>query len=207
MELAKGKRRHFLYRLFCPKEIFFKICVLSQCILYWIHVQNLHTFTYQKHYCIHFSCLFLKSSKAFSVSLRSTLGSRIDILWIEIILRSSRPEVFCKKGVLKKITILTRFTGKRLHQSLFFDKVEGLRHTTLFKKRIWHRCIPVNITKFLRTPILKNIYGRMLLGNSRRQQGSYFHNDVLYISFTFILKHFSCIKLFIFWIENLLLTL
>ena len=28
--------------------IFFNICVLSQCILYWIHFQNIHTFTYQK---------------------------------------------------------------------------------------------------------------------------------------------------------------
>ena len=28
MELAKEKRGHFLYRLFCPKGIIFKICVL-----------------------------------------------------------------------------------------------------------------------------------------------------------------------------------
>ena len=25
----------------------FNICVLSQCIVYWIHFQNIHTFTYQ----------------------------------------------------------------------------------------------------------------------------------------------------------------
>ena len=31
------KMRHFLCRLFCPKEIFLDICVLSQCIVYWIH--------------------------------------------------------------------------------------------------------------------------------------------------------------------------
>ena len=34
--------------------------------------------------------------------------------------RSSRPEVFCKKGVRKKFA---KFTGKHLCQSLFFDKV------------------------------------------------------------------------------------
>ena len=28
--------------------LFFKICVLCQCIVYWIHLQNMHTFTYQK---------------------------------------------------------------------------------------------------------------------------------------------------------------
>ena len=34
--------------------------------------------------------------------------------------RSSRAEVFCKKGVLKNIA---KFTGKHLCQSLFFNKV------------------------------------------------------------------------------------
>ena len=42
------ERTYFLYRLFFLKEFFFKICVLSQCILYWIHFQNIHTITHQK---------------------------------------------------------------------------------------------------------------------------------------------------------------
>ena len=37
--------------------------------------------------------------------------------------RRSRPEVFCKKGVLRNFT---KFTGKHLCQSLFFNKVAGL---------------------------------------------------------------------------------
>ena len=37
--------------------------------------------------------------------------------------RDSRPEVFCKKGVLKKFI---KFTEKDLCQSLFFNKVETL---------------------------------------------------------------------------------
>ena len=52
--------------------------------------------------------------------------------------RSSRPEVFCKKDVLRNFT---KFTGKHLCQSLF-----------LLKKRLWYRCFPVNFAKFLRTP-------------------------------------------------------
>ena len=36
------------------------------------------------------------------------------------IFRSSRPEVFCKKGVFKNFT---KFTGKNLCQSFFFNKV------------------------------------------------------------------------------------
>ena len=62
--------------------------------------------------------------------------------------RSSRLEVFCKKGVLKNFA---KFTGKHLCHSLFFHKVVGLRPTTLLKKRPWHRCFPVNFAKFSRT--------------------------------------------------------
>ena len=63
--------------------------------------------------------------------------------------RSSRLEVFCKKDVLKNFA---KFIGKYLCQSFFFNKVVGLRSATLLKKRLWHRCFPVNFAKFLRTP-------------------------------------------------------
>ena len=56
--------------------------------------------------------------------------------------RSSRPEVFCRKGVLRNFT---KFTGKHLCHSLFFNKV------AVIKKRLWRRCFPVNFMKFLRT--------------------------------------------------------
>ena len=56
-----------------------------------------------------------------------------------------------KEGVLKNFA---KFTGKHLCHSLFFNKVKGLWPATLLKKRLWHRCFPVNITKFLRTLFL-----------------------------------------------------
>ena len=62
---------------------------------------------------------------------------------------TSRPEVLFKKGVLRN---LTKFTGKHLCQSLFLNKVAGLRPATLLKKRLWYKCFPVNFVKFLRTP-------------------------------------------------------
>ena len=37
-------------------------------------------------------------------------------------IRSSRPEVFCKKGVLRNFT---KFTGKHLCQSLFLIKLQA----------------------------------------------------------------------------------
>ena len=42
--------------------------------------------------------------------------------------RSSRPEVFCKKGSLRNFA---KFTGKHLCQSLFFNKVAGVSKETL----------------------------------------------------------------------------
>ena len=53
----------------------------------------------------------------------------------------------------------TKFTGKHLCWSLFFDKVAGLRPETLFKKKLQHRCLPVYFVKFLRTLSLKNTSG------------------------------------------------
>ena len=70
------------------------------------------------------------------------------------------PKVFKTKGVLN---IFAKFAGKHRPQSLFFNKVAGLRPATLLKKRLWHRCFPVNFAKLLRTPILKNICERLLL--------------------------------------------
>ena len=45
------------------------------------------------------------------------------------IFRSSRPYVFCKKGVLS-----AKFTGKHLCQSPFFNKVEDLQACNFIKK-------------------------------------------------------------------------
>ena len=50
--------------------------------------------------------------------------------------RSSRPEVFCKKGVLRNFA---KFTGKHKYQSLFFNKVGEISKSTFF-----HRTSPVD---------------------------------------------------------------
>ena len=43
------------------------------------------------------------------------------------------------------------------------NKVAGLQGCNFIKKRLQHRCFPVNIVKFLRTAILKNACERLLL--------------------------------------------
>ena len=35
-------------------------------------------------------------------------------------------------------------------ESLFFNKVADLRPATLLKKRLWHRCFPMDFAKFLK---------------------------------------------------------
>ena len=58
--------------------------------------------------------------------------------------------MLCKKGVLRNFAI---FIGKHLCWSLFLINLQAIRH----------RCFPVNIVHFLRTPILKNICERLFL--------------------------------------------
>ena len=73
------------------------------------------------------------------------------------IYRSSPQEVFCKKGVLGNFA---KFTGKHLRHSLFFNQIADPMSATLLKKRLWHRCSPVNFAKFFkntffyRTPVM-----------------------------------------------------
>ena len=54
-------------------------------------------------------------------------------------LQKQPPEVFCKKRCTKAPP------------------------ATLLKKRLRHRCFPVNFAKFLRTPFSQNTSGRLLL--------------------------------------------
>ena len=74
--------------------------------------------------------------------------------------RSSHQTCSIIKGGLRNFA---KFTGKHLCQSLFFNKVTGLRPATLLKKGLWHRCFLLNFAKFPRTPFLQNLSGRLLL--------------------------------------------
>ena len=73
----------------------------------------------------------------------------LSYIWLNVYLQKHLPEVFCFPRNF------TKFTGKHLCQSLFFNKVA--------KKRLWHRCFPVIFVKFLRTPFLQTTSWRLLL--------------------------------------------
>ena len=66
-----------------------------------------------------------------------------------------------------------------------------LTPATLLKKRIWHRCFPVNFVKFLRTPFLQNTSGRMLLKMFQNRNGK----DKIYCYQKFQLKVVKIIML------------
>ena len=75
-------------------------------------------------------------------------------------IKSTHQSCYVRRVVLRNFT---KFTGKHLCQSLFLNKVAGLRSATLLKKKLWHRCFPVNFAKVLRTSFLQNTSGQLLL--------------------------------------------
>ena len=79
---------------------------------------------------------------------------------VAIAFRSSHQRCSMKKGILKNFT---KFTGKHLCQSLFFNNVAGLRPATLFQRKLLHSCFPVNFAKFSRTFFLQNTSGQLIL--------------------------------------------
>ena len=78
------------------------------------------------------------------------------------IVKSSRRRCSLRKDVLRNFA---KFTGAHLCQSLFCDKVAGLKpeDCNFMKKEIWHRCFAVNFAKFIRKPFSQNTSGRLLL--------------------------------------------
>ena len=66
--------------------------------------------------------------------------------------KSSCSHMFYKIGVLKTFYKIHKITS--VPESLF---VAGLQAGTLLRKRLRHRCFPVNFATVLRTPILYNI--------------------------------------------------
>ena len=66
------EKKAFLVPLILSERILFNIYVLSKCIVYWIHFQKIHTLKDNKTLIHALFYLFLKSLKAFSVSLSRT---------------------------------------------------------------------------------------------------------------------------------------
>ena len=84
----------------------------------------------------------------------------LHLAWLSPQFKSSHQRCSREIDVLKNFTT---FTETYMCLSFFFNKVAGLRPATLLKKKLWHRCFPVNFVKFLRTRFLQNISWRRML--------------------------------------------
>ena len=106
--------------------------------------------------------------KALKYSMKFFVSRMILLMNVD---RSNRPEVFCKKSILRN---LAKLTGKHLYQS----------HSNFIKKRLWCRCFPVNFVKFLRTTFfIKHLWCLLLY-----RQRSCFHIASVIVVLSGILK-------------------
>ena len=71
------------------------------------------------------------------------------------------PEAVVRRGSVKKVFLKNlQNSQENTYARVFFSFFKkscrpfGLRPVTLLKKRVWHRCFPVNSAKFLKTPFL-----------------------------------------------------
>ena len=62
-----------------------------------------------------------------------------------------------KIGALR---IFAKFTGTHLCQSLFFNRLAGLRSVVLLKQRLWFKFFTVDLAKFLRASFCSTVYRR-----------------------------------------------
>ena len=91
-----------------------------------------------------------------------------------------------KRGYVDKKVNHRLFGGEQMYFShLQKQSPEKVRPATLFKKRPWHRCFPVNFAKCLRTSSLHNNTGRLLLTLSRDTAS----HSLIKFSVSYLIRH------------------
>ena len=76
----------------------------------------------------------------------------MSIMGMSMMIKYVTEAVVRRYSVEKVFLEISQNSQENTSASLFFNKVAGLRPATLLKKRLWHRCFPVDFVKFLRTP-------------------------------------------------------
>ena len=106
----------------------------------------------------YFSKMFSLLLIFFIVSVISSTQITYDVMCVQYV-QKQPPEVFFKKGFLKKFA---NFTRKSLCWSLFLIKLQTWGLATLLK-RDCNTDVSCEISTILRAPIVKNICGRLLI--------------------------------------------
>ena len=123
------------------------------------------------------------------------------IAWYELSFKRSHQRCSVKIGVVRNFT---KFTGKHVCESLFFNKV-----CNVIKKETWHTCFPVTFANFLSTPALDDCFyyfmttgdllvqkARILcLETSRKEEVWYFTHKSQNLLFSFVSNLFTSLNL------------
>ena len=124
----KREKRVFFVPFILSEGNFFNICVLSQCRVYWMRFQNIHTFTYQRALLHTLICLFLKFSKpcilkSFGISL-----GNFDITCLLLIntlrLTCGKNKIWSNIKIFQNIITMIVDTKFQLKQAIFIFWVE-----------------------------------------------------------------------------------
>ena len=144
-------------------------------------------FNFEKNYDVLKSmtpCLLLNKKLSFNKNENESemqpfqIGERCASAYTKIAnYRSSHQRCSMKKGVVRNFT---KVPGKHLCRSLIFNKKRH-RTATLLKKRLWHRCFPVNFLKFQGTHFFhlvaaSGIKSKIVMNQSSRKKKVFFCN-------------------------------
>ena len=84
-------------------------------------------------------------------------------------------EAVAQRCSLKNVFLeISRNSRENTCARVFFNKVAGLRPATLFKKRLWHRCFPVNFAKVLGAQFFTEKLRWLLLGGNQRLSAKWY---------------------------------
>ena len=84
----------------------------------------------------------------------------------DIFLKTDDPTEAARRGVLQKMVLLRVSQNSQENTCArvsFFNKVKHLRPSTLLKKKLRHRCFPVNFCEIFKNTFLQNTSGWLLL--------------------------------------------
>ena len=110
---------------FTWKHVSFNISVLFYCRYYfYFKISVFYCLLFMSWWFIYFLIKINMNNKMGKPKERSFINELLRLIFLFFFYRRSCLEVFCKKYVLKSFT---KFTGKHLCQSLFFNKVAVLR--------------------------------------------------------------------------------
>ena len=125
---------------FSIKDFFSKCEKIFSFLRIWSHLLQKSLMEHFIFFCS--GCCYLQ------IWLKASNYIRKSSILVAGLAETATGDVLYQKDILKSFA---KFAGKNLCQSLFFNKVAGLRPAALLKKRPWQSCFLVNYEKFLKT--------------------------------------------------------